>query len=77
MTESQLLEKVSNAIGVAGQAGKHAFGNCWGSDNQATRATPNPYEAFFCQETNYSYGAVFFFFSASRLPAWPAIGLMY
>jgi hypothetical protein len=41
MTESQLLEKVSNAIGVAGQAGKHAFGNCWGSDNQATRATPN------------------------------------
>jgi hypothetical protein len=40
-------------------------------------ALPNTYEAFFCQETNYSYGAVFCFLSAARLPAWPAIGLMY
>jgi hypothetical protein len=38
---------------------------------------PNTYEAFFCQATNSSYGAVFGFFSASRLPAWPAIGLLY
>ena len=38
--------------------------------------SPNPYEASFCQETNFPYERFFSFFAAFRRLAWSAVGLV-